>query len=140
MRKKILPSMILACFLFPPCLALTAPEKESRAVEAMQQWLKLVDEGNYTQSWADACQYFKGMVKQDQWEQALKGARQPLGKVLSRNLKGAEYKTSLPGAPDGEYVVIRYETSFENKKSAVETVTAMLEKDGTWKAAGYFIQ
>lgn len=138
--KKILLSMILACFLFPPGLALATPEEEPRAIEAMQVWLKLVDEGNYTQSWADACRYFKGMVKQDQWAQSMKGARQPLGKALSRTLKDAEHKTSLPGAPDGEYMVIRYETSFENKKDAIETVTAMLEKDGTWRMAGYFIK
>jgi hypothetical protein len=80
------------------------------------------------------------MVKQDQWAQSMKGARQPLGKALSRTLKDAEHKTSLPGAPDGEYMVIRYETSFENKKDAIETVTAMLEKDGTWRMAGYFIK
>lgn len=139
MMKKILFSMMLACFLFPIGLALATPEKESGAIEAMQLWLKLVDEGNYEQSWADACQYFKGMVKQDQWEQAMKGARQPLGRVLSRNLKNAEYKTSLPGAPDGEFVVIMFETSFENKRSAIETVTAMVEKDGMWRVAGYFI-
>jgi hypothetical protein len=140
MIQKILLSMIFACFLFPPGLALATPENESRAVEAMQIWLNLVDEGNYAQSWLDACRYFKGMVKQDQWEHSLKGARQPLGKALSRTLKSAEHKTSLPGVPDGEYVVIRFDTSFENKKSAIETVTAMLEKDGMWRVAGYFIK
>jgi hypothetical protein len=139
MMRKILISMLLACFLIPEGFVLAAPETESRAIEAMQIWLKLVDEGNYTQSWANACQYFKGIVKQNQWEQAMKGARQPLGKALSRNLKGAEYKTSLPGAPDGEFVIIMFESSFENKKSAIETVTAMLEKDGMWRVAGYFI-
>ncbi len=137
--NRILFSLILACFVFPPGLALAATEKESGAVEAMQVWLKLVDEGAYAQSWVDACQYFKGMVKQDHWEQAMKGARQPLGRVLSRSLKSAEHKTSLPGVPDGEYVVLLFETSFENKGRAVESVTAMLEKDGTWRVAGYFI-
>ncbi len=48
--------------------------------------------------------------------------------------------TSLPGAPDGEYVVISYETSFTNKKSAIETVTPMLDKDGKWRVSGYFIK
>jgi hypothetical protein len=139
MMRKILISMLLACFLIPEGFVLAAPEKESGAIEAMQAWLKLVDEGNYTQSWANACQYFKDMVKQDQWEQAMKGARQPLGKALSRNLKSAEYKTSLPGTPDGEFVIIMFETSFENKRSAIETVTAMIEKDGMWRAAGYYI-
>lgn len=50
------------------------------------------------------------------------------------------YSTTLPGAPDGEYVVILYDTSFENKKSAVETVTQMIDKDGNWHVAGYYIK
>ena len=44
------------------------------------------------------------------------------------------------GRPDGEYVVILYDTSFENKKSAVETVTQMIDKDGNWHVAGYYIK
>ncbi len=48
--------------------------------------------------------------------------------------------TSLPGAPDGEYVVIQIQTSFENKKSAVETITPMLDKDGRWRVSGYQIR
>jgi hypothetical protein len=47
---------------------------------------------------------------------------------------------SLPGAPDGEYVVIQFATSFENKKSAIETVTPMLDSDGEWRVSGYFIK
>ncbi len=45
-----------------------------------------------------------------------------------------------PTRPDGEYVVIQYESSFEHKQSAVETVTSMLDKDGTWRVSGYFIR
>jgi hypothetical protein len=55
-------------------------------------------------------------------------------------LKSATYTKSLPGAPDGEYVVIQYDTGFEHKQSAVETVTPMLDKDGKWRVSGYFIR
>ena len=48
--------------------------------------------------------------------------------------------TELPGAPDGHYVLLQFETVFANKKSTIETVTFMLEKDGKWKAAGYYIK
>ena len=58
----------------------------------------------------------------------------------SRELLSAQHMTSLPGAPDGDYVVIQFKTSFANKKSAVETVTPMLEKDGVWRVSGYFIK
>jgi len=45
-----------------------------------------------------------------------------------------------PLPPDGEYVVIQFKTSFENKKAAIETITPMLDKDGKWKVSGYFIK
>jgi hypothetical protein len=45
----------------------------------------------------------------------LKAVRKPLGKVISREVKSKSHHTSLPGAPDGEYVVIQFDTSFENK-------------------------
>jgi hypothetical protein len=60
--------------------------------------------------------------------------------VASRKVKSKSYKTSLPGAPDGEYVVIEFETSFEHKKSSIETVTPMVEKDGNWRVSGYYIK
>ena len=63
-----------------------------------------------------------------------------MGKLLSRKLKSATYKTTMPGAPDGEYVVIQYDSSFEHKQAAVETVTPMLGKDGKWRVSGYYIK
>jgi hypothetical protein len=67
-------------------------------------------------------------------------ARKPLGALVSRKLKSAQYATSLPGAPDGQYVVIQYDTVFQNKSAAVETVTPMLDKDGHWRVSGYYIR
>ena len=84
--------------------------------------------------------YFRTAVKQEQWIESLQAVRKPLGKLVSRKIRSNTYKTSLPGAPDGEYVVIQFETSFENKKSAIETVTPMMEKDGKWRVSGYFIR
>ena len=60
--------------------------------------------------------------------------------MQTRKIKSTTYTKTLPGAPDGEYVVLRYDTSFENKNSAVETVTPMLDKDGKWRVSGYFIK
>ncbi|MGA2423709.1 MAG: DUF4019 domain-containing protein [Terriglobales bacterium] len=70
----------------------------------------------------------------------MRASREPLGKLLSRKLKSATYKTTMPGAPDGEYVVIQYDSSFEHKQAAVETVTPMLDKDGKWRVSGYYIK
>ena len=120
-------------------LADSTSKKEAAALAAAKSWLKLIDEGNYAKSWQQAAEYFKGTVTEDHWVQSLQGVRAPLGKVLSRKVKDMAYRTSLPGAPDGEYVVIQFKTSFQNKRSAVETVTPMLDQ-GKWRVAGYYIR
>jgi len=115
-------------------------DDEKVAVAGAEKWLGIVDEGKYGESWKEAAGYFRNAVKQDQWEQAMQAVRKPLGKLVSRKMKSTTYKTALPGAPDGQYVVIEFETSFENKKSAKETVTPMMDKDGKWHVSGYFIK
>ena len=115
-------------------------DKKEVAVAAAKEWLVLVDEGKYAESWDAAAELFQNAVPKGQWAQQLGGARQPLGKVLKREFKSKAFKTSLPGAPDGEYVVIQFQTSFTDKKAAIETVTPMLEKDGRWRVSGYFIR
>ena len=115
-------------------------DKENAAVAAAEKWLASVDEGKYAESWQDAAVYFKNAVTKEQWAQSLQAVRKPLGKLMSRKIQNKSYMTSLPGAPDGEYVVIQFETSFENKASAVETVIPMIDKDGKWRVSGYFIK
>jgi hypothetical protein len=117
----------------------TAATREQAVQEAAQQWLSLVDAGHYAESWQNASSAFKHAVSQQQWQDALTVARRPLGSLEQRELKSAESKTDLPGAPDGEYVVLMFNTVFENKKAALETVTMQLEKDGIWRSSGYFI-
>ena len=123
------------------CLPANANEAaEAAAVEASKGWLALVDEGSYSESYDMAAEYFRDAITKEQWQRSLTAVRKPLGNVLSRKLKSKQYETALPGAPDGQYVVIEYETTFENKKSVIETITLMLDKDGKWRVAGYFIK
>ncbi|MCI0409445.1 MAG: DUF4019 domain-containing protein, partial [Acidobacteria bacterium] len=92
------------------------------------------------ESWDEAAQLFKGAVTKDKWKETLAAVRNPLGRLVSRKPKSRQYAETLPGAPDGKYVVIQYDASFENKKTAVETVTPMLDGDGKWRVSGYFIK
>ena len=141
MKKTIGVTSALALGAAIAALVLAADTAAERAAQqSAQTWLVLVDTGKYGQSWSEAAQLFKQAVTQSQWESAAKGAREPLGKLQARKLQSSEYRRTLPGAPDGEYVVIQYATSFENKKSAIETITPMKDKDGVWRVSGYFIK
>jgi hypothetical protein len=129
--------VLVGCLMVGVALANEAAKKAAEA--AATPWLALVDRADYAGSWNQGSKMFKSLVTQQKWVDQMSAVRTPLGKLVSREVKSVEYTTTMPGAPDGEYVVIQYNTSFENKRSAVETVTPMKEKDGTWKVSGYFI-
>ena len=117
-----------------------AETAEDLAQKAAESWLKLVDTGKFDESWALAASLFKRAVTKAQWAQAADGAVKPLGKLVSRQLKSRQFSEKLPGAPDGKYVVIQFDSVFENKAAAVETVTPMLDADGVWRVSGYFVK
>lgn len=131
-------ALLVPVVLTLACGAQDAATKDAQ--EAARSWLVLTDGGQYGASWDAAAAGFKSALSKPGWESALGAVRAPLGALRTRTLKGATYTRTLPGAPDGEYVVIQYQTQFENKASAVETVTPMKQKDGTWKVSGYFIR
>ena len=116
------------------------PDATKVAVSGATAWLALIDDGRYAESWKEASAFFKGSIDQPRWAAALDSARKPLGKRLSRTLERATESTSLPGAPAGRYVVMQFKASFQGKGGATETVTFLLDKDGKWRAAGYFIK
>ncbi len=133
-------ALLLTLFVCSLQIVQAQQKPEQLAQQAAESWLALVDSGKYADSWQEAAQMFKAAVSKEKWQSMVQPVRDPLGKLLSRKLKSATYTKTLPGAPDGEYVVIQYDTSFAHKESAVETITPMLDKDGKWRISGYFIK
>ncbi|MBG94753.1 MAG: hypothetical protein CL793_05820 [Chloroflexi bacterium] len=122
------------------CQGETEPYNSDSASLSATKWLELIDSQNYKKSWETASIAFQNQIGVDDWISTAMTAREPLGKVISRELTNQTYKTSLPEAPDGEYVVMEFTSSFTNKKSAIETITPMLDEDGQWRVAGYYIR
>lgn len=118
----------------------TIEELQEAALAAAQNWLAFVDQSDFDESWNHAAGLFKTVVTQEQWRASLEAAQKPLGKAVSRSFKSAQYAEELPGAPDGNYFVIEYETAFERKKRGAETLVLMLDKDEQWRVSGYFIK
>ncbi len=129
-------SILFALAVWPPSASTRAQQKpEELAQKSAEAWLALTDSGKYGESWDQAAS-----TSRDQWISQLTGVRTPLGKVESRKLAGAQFKSNPPNAPAGEYVVLQFSTAFENRKDSTETVAMFLDKDGKWHTAGYFIK
>jgi hypothetical protein len=137
-RRLLLATCALACL---PAAGQTPEPAQTAGLEpAAIGWLQLLDAGDASATWASASAAFKAALTSAQWRQALQGARTPLGAVRTRRAKSTRFTRSLPGAPDGQYAVLEFDTAFENKTVAVETLTAVLESDGVWRVGGYFIR
>ncbi|GGB89335.1 hypothetical protein GCM10011494_04590 [Novosphingobium endophyticum] len=107
---------------------------ESEAVRSAQEWLILVDEGRWIESWSATGRSFKKLNTSKAWASVSEEVRPPLGAVLSRTASSQE---SVPAPPYG-YEVVKFRTSFANKPDATETVTLAREDQG-WKVVGYWI-
>jgi len=116
------------------------PTAERVAMRSSEDWVALVDSGRYAESWKSAAEAFRSAVSQEKWESSMKAVREPLGKLQTRRLDTAKYTTLLPGIPAGDYVVLLFESSFEHKATAQETVIVSREKDKVWRVAGYYIK
>jgi hypothetical protein len=142
LKRTALVAALVVCVGLSAALARaqSSTRPETAAQQAATDWLARVDAGKYAETWPTASKMFQAAITTEKWQSALHSVRDPLGQVLSRKLQGATLTHSLPGAPDGDYVVLKFDTSFEHKQSAVETITPMREADGQWRVSGYFIK
>lgn len=113
--------------------------EKPNGVNSALSWLQVIDSGSYEKSWQQAAPLFQNRLSSDQWQESLNNSRAPFGNVLSRTVKSTKSHSSLPGVPDGEYMVIKVATIFKHKKSAAETITVS-KVDDEWRTVGYFIK
>ena len=119
--------------------SIAAYSGNDRETESVISWLEIVDSGKYAASWDESAPFFQEQISSPKWVQALNKARAPLGRVISRKVTNTSAHSTLPGVPNGEYVIVTLDTNYEHKKTATETVT--VSKDGSeWRVIGYFIK
>ena len=110
--------------------------KEMAARLRAEEWLAVVDAGDYGKAWDQSARRFRENVTRQQWSESLPKTRGALGAMKTRRVEVASYKPSLPGMPEGDYVTVRFSTRFEKKDEAQELVTLVFE-DGAWRPLGY---
>jgi hypothetical protein len=119
--------------------SINAPASTSADLALANGWLALLDAKGWVASWNDTGRLFQSNLTQEQWIKTVQTVREPLGSFVSRANIGSQKAKSLPGVPDGEYSILRYQTVFSNKASSIETVVLALE-NGQWRIVGYFIR
>ena len=138
---KLIVQLLACASLFLGTAAHAQDDKDiGNAQAAAQHWLALADAGQRAATWTEAAEPFQRAVTQADWEQTLQTVRAPLGALKSRTLKTSRFLKNPPGAPDGDYVMVTYDSVYANQPAVTETVTQVRGKDGSWKMSGYFIR
>jgi DNA-binding CsgD family transcriptional regulator len=139
-------SLILAALLLPahftsggllsvmptPPASNTAPvEPSAAAARAAEDFLKLVDESRWTESYAATGGQFRELNTEERWAEVSEQVRPPLGKLLTRDLVANEY---VPAPPEG-YRLIKFRSTYANGTAQTESLSLAWE-EGAWKVVG----
>jgi hypothetical protein len=118
-------------------------EIDAAITQKALDWLALVDEGKYAESWDLASPFMQKHYARDHWRRAMSVSIKPLGALKSRTVRVVEDhpRKVLPGGPKASYMIVRFDTVYENLPSADESVTLMyLHNQGGWGVVGYFLK
>lgn len=136
-------SLVLAALFLPapplsvmpaaaPAPALAAAESEAAgAARAAEDFLTLLDESKWAESYAATAAEFRRLNTLAVWSEASERARPPLGEVLTRDLVGNEW---VPAPPAG-YRLIKFRSTYAGGTQQTESLSLAWE-DGAWKVAG----
>jgi DNA-binding CsgD family transcriptional regulator len=117
----------------PPVAADAKPNTE--VVDAARQWLALVDQDRWDDSYRATGASFRKMNTTQVWADVSEKMRAQFGAAKSRTFLSEQY---LPAPPYG-YEVVKFRATYDNKSDAVETVTLDRE-DGVWHVVGATIE
>ncbi len=107
---------------------------DQQVVEAARQFLSLVEQKKWAESYAATGSAFRQLNTLQVWSDVSEQVHARYGKAVSRTLLSQE---NLPAPPAG-YEVVKFRTVYANRTEAVETVT--LDKEGgRWVVVGITI-
>jgi len=140
MRIHLFLVFIVILIIVLPMLNKRPPEeKADEAKKAAAEFFTLIEAGEFEKSWERSASLLKTKVSKTEWTEKLAGIQKHAGKVENREQDKMIFERSAKDSPDGEYILITYKTKFE-KGAVEETLTTMLDKDQTWRVAGYFLK
>ncbi len=101
---------------------------DQNLVNLSLEWIKLVDEKRFDQSWELAAPFFKNAVTKADWSKAASMVDTQLGKILKRE--------AIATLVTGDRAEVKFKSDFQNLSGVTETL--LLSKvGGNWLVIGY---
>lgn len=138
-RTKAQVAAAVILWLLAGCGGESNPEAERAAVAATEPILEQIDAGQYDAVRDAASPLLKQQVSPEEWLAEVRALRGPLGSHKSRTVGSTTYVTDPWGAPEGEYVIVSYDSHWQNGRIH-ENLSMQRQPNGAWALAGYHAQ
>ncbi|NBB87390.1 MAG: DUF4019 domain-containing protein [Bacteroidetes bacterium] len=139
-------SLLCLALLSTPAIAQDQEDQEAQdpadqteqAREAADAWLALFDADDIEGTYETAAETFKTQVEMQDWQMQAEQVKQAVGELDGRTYMETTYADELPQAPEGDYMIVQYDTQYANL-NVTEFVILVLEED-TWRMVGFNAQ
>ena len=111
--------------------AAAAEPSATAAARAAEDFLALVDDSRWAESYAATGAQFRALNTVEHWSEVSQQVRPPLGRLLTRDLIGNEY---VPAPPEG-YRLIKFRSTYASGTAQTESLSLAWE-GGAWKVVG----
>jgi Protein of unknown function (DUF4019) len=135
--KRIVTLVLFICICFSS--SVSAELFSSEALLSAEAFVVEIDKNDYRSAYANAAPILKLISQQDAWVKQQGLSFRLLGKSLKRQLMTVRSRESYPGFPDGNYLIVCYQTQTEYKSKAIE-VLLLKEQGQVWQVCKYSIR
>jgi hypothetical protein len=117
-------ALALTIILFVSLAIQADAELLSRAQSESQArgFLQLLDQGLQDESWQTMSVAFRSLNERVHWNTRQQVIRTSYGPLESRDLKHISYRKTFSLSPDGEYIIVQFRSSYQNKAETIETL------------------
>ena len=135
-RAVAVAGSVFLLFLF--CLSLpAAAEMKTPVIAAAESFFELRDAGSLQQAWWEGSEILHQTTRMDRWMEDMRIQSELMGDLVKRSLRSRVQRSTMPGLPDGEYVILLYDVSFEHKKAGLEILVMLHDASGDWRLVSY---
>lgn len=106
------------------------------AHSAAQDWLGLLEDRDFEESWEEAAASFRERIGRSEWRQTSTRMADSIGTPEARTRTSTQYRDSLRHAEtEGPFVVLKYRTRFSS--GVYEELLLVSREEDRWTVAGY---
>ncbi len=139
MLKQLHISFISTVLLILISVGCGAESFPVEAITTAENFVIKIDSEQYKEAYSKASPLLRSLSTEEEWIKQIKPIRTILGPVSHRSIKAIKKTEAYPGLPDGQYVLVYFETEMKNKGKAAEIVL-IVKTDNAWQPCSYLIK